>query len=90
VPGDFAGAPADFDDGDPGEPQPVTSITSTAATAMLLTVVVHRSLAGAWGRRTRMAVSSPRPLIMPGGPAGAQADSPFRASAIRGGWRAMS
>ena len=59
------------------DPQPVTS-KSSVATAMPHAGAVNRSLAGTQGRRTNMAVSSLRPLIMPAVASGAQADSPNR------------
>jgi hypothetical protein len=61
---------------DAGDPQPVTRVTSSAATAMPHARAVNRPLAGGQGRRTHMAVSSLRPLIMPAVEPGAQADSP--------------
>ena len=57
----------------------MTAIEGTiVATAMPHAGAVNRSLAGIQGRRTNMAVSSLRPLIMPAVALGAQADSPNR------------
>jgi hypothetical protein len=49
---ELAAVPADFEAGDP---QAATADTSRTASATLTAGAVNRSLARAWGRRTRMA-----------------------------------